>query len=133
MIQDYNRGDRIIITNTYQCYLKRMASLIPDEIAASKALGYNIGAKLVRGAYMLEERTVAAERGVDSPIWEDIDQTHDCYNTNMRQLIGSVGHHGLVMLASHNQNSVAIAKDEMAEHGVPYEAVQFGQLKGFSD
>lgn len=37
------------------------------------------------------------------------------------------------MLASHNQNSVAIAKEEMTEHGVPYEAVQFGQLKGFSD
>ena len=49
-----------------------MKTLIPDEISASKALGYNLGIKLVRGAYMIEERTVAAERGVESPVWDNI-------------------------------------------------------------
>jgi proline dehydrogenase len=133
LIQDYNRGDKIIITNTFQCYLKRMKTLVPDEIAASKALGYNLGVKLVRGAYMNEERTVAAERGVDSPIWENIEQTHECYDANLAALVQSVGDHGLIMLASHNVDSVALAKEQMASHGIDADRVQFGQLKGFSD
>lgn len=133
MIQQYNRGGATIITNTYQCYLRRMKTLVPDEIAASKAVGYNLGIKLVRGAYMVEERTVAAERGVDSPVWDNIDLTHDCYNTNLAALIQNVGDHGLIMLACHNIDSIALAKAEMARNGTDSDCVQFGQLKGFSD
>ena len=95
-----------------------MKTLVPDEIAASKALGYNLGIKLVRGAYMIEERTVAAERGVESPVWDDINLTHECYNNNLAALIQNVGEHGLIMLASHNVDSVALAKAEMASNGV---------------
>lgn len=133
LIQEYNRGDATVITNTYQCYLKRMKTLIPDEISASKALGYNLGVKLVRGAYMIEERTVAAERGVESPVWDHIEETHDCYNDNLAALVQNVGEHGLIMLASHNVDSVSLAKAEMARNGVDSNCVQFGQLKGFSD
>lgn len=62
--------------NTYQSYLKRMTTLVKDEISASKAMGFNLSVKLVRGAYMLEERALAAERSVESPIWDDIEGTH---------------------------------------------------------
>jgi proline dehydrogenase len=49
--------------NGYQCYLKRMATVIPMEVAAAKALGYNLGVKLIRGAYMNEERQLATKLG----------------------------------------------------------------------
>ena len=42
--------------NGYQCYLKRMYDAIRMEVRASKELGYNLGLKLIRGAYMNEER-----------------------------------------------------------------------------
>lgn len=45
--------------NGYQCYLKRMPQVIRDEVATSKVLGYNLGIKLIRGAYMIEERKLA--------------------------------------------------------------------------
>ena len=60
MTQEFNRGDKTIILNGYQCYLKRMSQVIQDEVAASKALGFNLGVKLIRGAYMSEERALAA-------------------------------------------------------------------------
>lgn len=37
-----------------------MSQVIQDEVAASKALGFNLGVKLIRGAYMSEERALAA-------------------------------------------------------------------------
>ena len=45
-----------MILNGYQCYLKRSQEVISNEIACSEAIGYNLGIKLVRGAYMNEER-----------------------------------------------------------------------------
>lgn len=59
--------------NGYQNYLKRMSQVIPDELAASKALGYNIGIKMVRGAYMTEERHLADQENKESPIWDTLE------------------------------------------------------------
>ena len=84
MTQRLNQGDRVIVMNGYQAYTKRMADVVPLEIAASKELGYNLGVKLIRGAYMNEERRLAEEGGYSSPVWDSIEETHECYNECMR-------------------------------------------------
>jgi len=81
-----------VIMNGYQCYLKRMANLIPMEVRASQEHGYNLGIKLIRGAYMNEERELAAEQGNESPVWDSIEETHQCYNDNMSHLIENMDH-----------------------------------------
>lgn len=73
--------------NGYQCYLKRMQHLVPLEVATAKKLGYNMGLKLVRGAYMNEERDLAQKYGYESPVWDTIDETHKCYNDNVDHVI----------------------------------------------
>lgn len=55
----FNRGDKVIIMNGYQQYLKRMLRVVPLEIEASQKMGFNLGIKLIRGAYMNEERSLA--------------------------------------------------------------------------
>jgi hypothetical protein len=45
--------------NGFQQYLKRMVKVVPLEIEASRKLGFNLGVKLIRGAYMNEERSLA--------------------------------------------------------------------------
>jgi len=55
----FNKGSQHIIMNGYQCYLKRITSTIELEVATAKKLGYNLGIKLIRGAYMNEERKLA--------------------------------------------------------------------------
>jgi len=46
--------------NGYQCYTTRTQELIPMEVEAAKQAGFNMGIKLIRGAYMMEERELAA-------------------------------------------------------------------------
>jgi len=70
MTHKHNYGDQVIIMNGYQAYTKRMADVIPMEVRASKALGFNLGVKLIRGAYMNEERMLAEEGNYESPIWD---------------------------------------------------------------
>jgi hypothetical protein len=40
-----------------------MGKILKLEVAASKALGFNLGIKLIRGAYMVEERSLAEKHG----------------------------------------------------------------------
>ena len=75
------------IMNGYQCYLKRMRALIPMEVRASHTFGFNLGVKLIRGAYMNEERTLAQEQDKESPVWDCIEDTHSCYNDSMEHII----------------------------------------------
>ena len=71
--------------NGYQCYLKRMPKVILQEVECSKALGYNLGIKLIRGAYMNEERELA--KGKESPVWDTIEDTHASYNNCLKTII----------------------------------------------
>lgn len=57
-----------------------MAGTLQLEVKASKAIGYNLGIKMVRGAYMNEERQVASQKGIESPVFDTIEDTHHCYN-----------------------------------------------------
>lgn len=52
----FNKGDRVTIMNGYQAYRTRTPQLIRSEIKRCRMLGINLGIKLVRGAYMNEER-----------------------------------------------------------------------------
>lgn len=73
--------------NGYQAYLKRIPSVIENEVATSKVLGYNLGIKLIRGAYMEEERGLARELGYESPVWNTIEDTHAAYNKCLTYII----------------------------------------------
>ena len=120
--------------NGYQCYLKRMARTIPMEMQASQRFGFNLGIKLIRGAYMNEERELAAQQGVPSPVWDSIEETHACYNENVERLVGSMGSHDMVFIASHNTDSCDLAMAIVDERNMKdLHRVRFGQLRGFSD
>ncbi len=119
--------------NGYQCYLKRMAKLIPMEVRASKEHGFNLGIKLIRGAYMNEERTLAAKEQVESPVWDTIEDTHTCYNGAMEHIIRNMREgQDMLFVASHNTDTCDLAMELTEEHGLK-DCVRFGQLKGFSD
>ena len=47
----------------------------------------------VRGAYVSLERARAAKLGYESPIWDNIQQTHSNYNTCLEAVLDEVGLH----------------------------------------
>lgn len=87
-----------------------MNKQVPLEIEASKRLGFNLGVKLIRGAYMNEERRLAQEGGYESPVHDTIEDTHSCYNTNLKLLAENIRHKDRLFVGSHNLESVDIAK-----------------------
>ena len=102
-------------------------------MACSQALGYNLGVKLIRGAYMNEERTLAADQGVESPVCDTIEATHANYDYCMKYVLDHLEENDLMLIASHNNDSIEKAKAVIEERGINKDQVRFGQLKGFSD
>lgn len=91
---------------------------MPLEVECSKKLGFNLGIKLIRGAYMNEERKLAAEGKYESPVHETIEDTHKCYNTNLRFIMSNLRPKDKLFLGSHNVDSVNLAKSLIKDNGL---------------
>jgi len=76
------------------------------EIARGRHRGHPIGIKLVRGAYMDEERELAAKGDYPSPINDSIEDTAHCYNNCVEYFIYNKDSLSELLVASHNDVSV---------------------------
>jgi proline dehydrogenase len=130
----YNKGP-VVVYNTMQAYLTDSASRLDLELQRGSVYGYNVGIKLVRGAYMVTETALASKLGYKRPIHDTVQATHDTYNALARKLIDGV-RTGTVnaVLATHNEASVQQAVEYMEACGVgKRDGVSFGQLLGMCD
>ncbi|KAF5958462.1 hypothetical protein HYC85_005687 [Camellia sinensis] len=133
---EHNRDDDPIVFGTIQAYRKDAKERLLRAANAAEKMGVPMGIKLVRGAYMGSERELAASLGVESPIHNTIDQTHDCFNDCSSYLIEKAADgSAAVVLATHNIESgnMAAAKARELQIGKENQRLQFAQLYGMSD
>ena len=104
--------------NTFQNYLKSTMDRVNFEIERCKALKIPFGAKLVRGAYMVEERRLAKELNYADPIHDTVEHTHECYNMNLTNVIKNWIPKSHLMVASHNEYSNYLGKALVKEYNI---------------
>jgi len=138
----YNSGDRPIVFQTYQTYLKGMHNSVLRDLRRSQREGYHFGGKVVRGAYMVSEREKARVRGLESPICETYEATeanyHSCIDSILEHNPGSTSSEGAnaeaeIVVASHCKDSIEHTVRRMGELGRQPDRVYFGQLLGMAD
>ena len=133
--KEYNKENAVIF-NTYQMYLKNSSKRLSIDVDRSVKSNYFFAAKLVRGAYMMSEREQAIKNKMPDPIHDTLSATHDNYNAAVKRLVQEMGQGKNIelMIASHNQESVEVAIQEMANANLePDSGVYFGQLLGMAD
>ncbi|XP_051749926.1 proline dehydrogenase 1, mitochondrial isoform X2 [Ctenopharyngodon idella] len=103
----FNR-DKAVVFNTYQCYLKEAFDNVSMDVELSRREGWCFGAKLVRGAYMYQERSRAAEIGYEDPINPDYECTNRMYHRCLDYVLEEIEQNkkANVMVASHNLDTV---------------------------
>ncbi|CAG0898934.1 unnamed protein product [Darwinula stevensoni] len=142
MMREYNR-ERAILFNTYQCYLKAALENIKFDLEQAERQGFFFGAKIVRGAYMEQERARAAALGYDDPINPTYEATSAMYHEVLMECLNRIKRYKdaedekrvAVMVATHNEDSVRFTVQKMLELGIhPLDRVVcFGQLYGMCD
>ncbi|XP_033116091.1 hydroxyproline dehydrogenase-like [Anneissia japonica] len=138
MMSKFNR-EKTLIWNTYQAYLKETLSNIRRDVELAKKANFGFGYKIVRGAYMENERRLALKHGIEYPINETYDDTSAMYNKcveySIKLIRDSPRGQFITMVATHNENSVRNAVALMKEAGIEKDSGQlfFGQLLGMCD
>ncbi|XP_065107020.1 proline dehydrogenase 1, mitochondrial isoform X2 [Paramisgurnus dabryanus] len=132
----FNR-DKAVVFNTYQCYLKEAFDNVSMDVELSRREGWCFAAKLVRGAYMYQERIRAAEIGYEDPINPDYQSTNRMYHRCLDYVLEEIelNKKANVMVASHNLDTVKHTLKRMNEMGLAPtdKKVYFGQLLGMCD
>jgi proline dehydrogenase len=133
MMDTFNK-DKVTVYNTLQLYRWDRLKFLKDSYEAAVERKFILGAKLVRGAYMDNERKRAAEMNYPSPIQPTQESTHNDYNAAVHFCIEHLDQVA-VIIASHNEYSNLYATELLAEKGLPqnHPHVHFSQLYGMSD
>ncbi len=133
MMERYNH-ELVVVYNTYQLYRTDKLDQLKRDYEKSRRDGYLLGAKLVRGAYLLKERTRAKEMGYPSPIQVDKAATDKAYNDAIRFCVDHYQHLASCN-ASHNLESNMLQAELIAAKNLPrsHPHLNFCQLLGMSD
>ena len=133
MMERYNR-EKVIVFNTFQMYRHDRLVFLQTSFDVARSKGYQLGAKLVRGAYMEKERARAAEKGYASPIQPNKEATDKDYDEGVLFCLQHLD--GLeLFIGTHNEASCLKAAKYMLDHNIPSNTprVYFSQLYGMSD
>ncbi len=133
MMDTFNKG-KVVVYNTLQLYRMDRLKFLKDSYEAADERNFILGAKLVRGAYMENERKRAEELNYISPIQPDKESCDRDYNAAVEFCIAHLGKIA-VIIASHNDQSNLYAAQLLDEKGLPHNHphVHFSQLYGMSD
>lgn len=142
MMNKYNH-DQAIVLNTYQCYLKESFHEVSSDLEQAKRQNFYFGAKLVRGAYIEQERERAAHLNYPDPIHPTFEATTEMYHRTLSMCLRHIKcckdrdqpKRVSIMAATHNEDSVRFTIEQMEELGISPEegVVSFGQLYGMCD
>ena len=129
----WNREETIIY-NTVQLYRTDRLEYLKSLTSFAKTEKFNVGVKLVRGAYMEKERARALSLGYPSPIQRDKDATDRDFDAALEWCVAHLDHVSLCA-GSHNENSNALLCQSMDKLGIARndKRVWFAQLLGMSD
>ncbi|OXA52967.1 proline dehydrogenase 1, mitochondrial isoform X2 [Folsomia candida] len=142
MSRIYNT-EKAIVFNTYQCYLKEAHHNLSADLDQAERQNFFFGAKLVRGAYMEQERQRAAEMGYEDPINPNFEATTEMYQRNVNEAMTRIKRMKeigdpkkiCIMMATHNEDTVRFVIKNMKEYGIKRSdrLICFGQLYGMCD
>ncbi|KAI8033543.1 proline dehydrogenase 1, mitochondrial isoform X1 [Drosophila gunungcola] len=143
MMRKYNK-EKAIVFNTYQCYLRETFREVNTDLEQAKRQNFYFGAKLVRGAYMDQERDRAKSLGYPDPVNPTFEATTDMYHKTLAECLRRIklmkdcdddARKIGIMVASHNEDTVRFAIQQMKEIGISPEdkVICFGQLLGMCD
>ncbi|XP_062512688.1 hydroxyproline dehydrogenase-like isoform X2 [Corticium candelabrum] len=135
-MQSLHNRQRPVILNTQQTYLKSAEEDNKVNLAIADKCGFVYGAKIVRGAYMDKERTLAKKHGYHDPIYSTYEDTSSCYDRTFDVLLKRAAADGvIVMAATHNEDSVKFGVKRMRELGIRRQSGQalFSQQQGMCD
>jgi proline dehydrogenase len=129
----YNK-EKAIIFNTYQLYRSDKLEHLKRDIQWAIANQVQLGAKIVRGAYVEKENEYARKHQLNSPIHKTKQDTDQDFNKAIEYCIHNINYVSLCC-ASHNEfsNQLLIQLLQKNNISLDHPNISASQLQGMSD
>ncbi|UII75935.1 proline dehydrogenase family protein [Flagellimonas sp. HMM57] len=133
MMRKYNK-EKAVVFNTVQMYRWDRMDYLKDLNNTAALENFNIGLKVVRGAYMEKENERAKEHGYKSPICESKQATDDNFDNGVSFIMENLERIS-IFAGTHNEASSLKLVDLMKKRNLDNadSNIWFGQLYGMSD
>ncbi len=133
MMMKYNKN-KAIVFNTLQMYRKDRLQYLKNLYKISEREQIYLGIKLVRGAYLEQERLLAKQMGIVSPVFDKKEETDNSYNEALKFCLEKIEKISLFS-ATHNEESnyIMIKLMEKLKIEKNDERIFSSQLYGMSD
>jgi len=133
MMQAHNQSKAIVFT-TLQLYRTDRVDYFKRLIAMARQKSFRLGVKIVRGAYMEQERDRARRFGYPSPIQPDKPATDQAFDACIHLFVENI-ENVEICVGTHNEYSCKLLVGLMAERGIAtnHPHIYFSQLYGMSD
>ena len=133
MMAKFNKNETIVF-NTYQMYRVDMLENLKQAIATAEENGYQLGVKLVRGAYIEKERIRAHEDEYSEPIHKEKEHTDHDFDAALTLCVENLDNVEFC-IGTHNENSCKLLCSLLEQHQLPknHPKIYFAQLLGMSD
>jgi len=133
MMVEYNKQD-FVVYNMLQLYRHDRLSYLKELHLRLKAKGVKVGLKIVRGAYMEQERERAEQNGYPSPIQATKNDTDRDYDLALKYCMENLSDIA-VCAGTHNQKSSELLVELMQQNNIKENdsKVFFAQLLGMAD
>jgi proline dehydrogenase len=133
MMRKYNK-EKVIVFNTLQLYRWDRLDYLKKLHELAKEVGFYIGMKIVRGAYMEKENLRAEEKGYPTPICESKEATDVNYDATIEYMMDNLDQMS-IFAGTHNEESSYKLIELMNTKGISKNdtRIWFGQLYGMSD
>ncbi len=133
MMKKYNKH-KTIVFNTVQMYRHDRLEYLKDLHNSSKQNDFEIGIKLVRGAYIEKENIRAKKLNHKTPICESKKASDDNFNSGVKFIISNLDKFNL-FCGTHNEESIYKIINMIDQMGIERSSdkIWFGQLFGMSD
>jgi proline dehydrogenase len=133
MMQLFNK-EKVIVYNTLQMYRHDRLDFLNECLEIAKEKNYLAGIKLVRGAYLEQERERAEKSGYPSPLYPDKQSTDNAFNRAMAICLENIDRTSL-FVGTHNEESLTLLMEMLEERKLENNdnRVFVSQLYGMSD
>lgn len=134
LMRKFNTSKEPLIYNTVQMYRKDRMEYLKELIHTARKDNFQVGIKLVRGAYIEKEKNRAHEMGYPSPICESKQATDQNFNEGLEFILTSLSQCEL-FLGSHSEDSTSRVIHWMKENQLAnsHSRIWFSQLYGMAD
>jgi proline dehydrogenase len=134
LMRKFNVTAEPFIFNTVQMYRKDRLEYLKNLINTAEKENFQIGIKLVRGAYIEKENKRADEKNYPSPICISKEATDQNFNAGLILILKNLKQCEL-FLGSHSEDSTARVIQWMKENKLPnnHSRIWFSQLYGMAD